>query len=618
MTKLSYGFVAGLLLLASCSNDEVVYEQLSDAGVGVKTFTSFTAALDEAADSRAYIVDGAEKGPKKVSWDLGDWIDIFSNAQETATEYTLQGVSDNEGTFVGEEVSGNKFYGIYAPIRWYKDADKVYFYVGEAIDKRYWDESMHANTLLDFEFYAPMLAISETNNLHFKQLTGMIHFTITEMGSISYAYLKGNNGEKIQGDFYVDLSNPDGGLQIDNSKEYAIQTKVYLDDEPLTNGDTMDVYFVVPPTVFENGFTLCVEGEDFRDNDVSFEKEFTDKLVVQAGEVKHFSMVNAEAELDKVREELDKDRAAKMKEQLDEYGNQTVAKALLALNQKMGGHSWDVYSGWGKDDTPVEDWEGLYFEDGKLVSIELSDRNLKGDLPAEIGDLKDLIEIDLEENQITSLPDELSNLTNLIYLDLEENALTGELPAVIAGMPNLEYLYLAHNNLEGTIPDSWLNNLSNLIRFSIGSNRMSGTITKAQQQSPMWQSLLANSYSDWRGFGHQQDGYGITIECAITEIQLPKTVYRLAVGDTVQLEINILPEGNLSDLNIHIYDDDVISIDENGKITALSAGQTSVRFSANDGYDAAGTESCYVYVYDSSKETGANEDFEDDEEQGKW
>ena len=48
------GIVAGMLLLAGCSNDEKVFELQGNAE-GVKTFTSFTATLDDVAGTRAYL-----------------------------------------------------------------------------------------------------------------------------------------------------------------------------------------------------------------------------------------------------------------------------------------------------------------------------------------------------------------------------------------------------------------------------------------------------------------------------------------------------------------------------------------------------------------------------------
>ena len=591
MTKFSYGFVVGLLLLASCTNDEVVYEQPVDAGVGVKTFTSFSAALGEAADSRVYIVDGAENGPKKVTWDDLDAIDIFSDVQWDATMYILQDVSDYEGTFVGKEVSGNKFTAVFAPLGWYRDnvnRNKVYFYVGEAIDEDYWDESVHATTVLDFEFYAPMLATSETNNLHFKQLTGLIHFTVTGLEHISYAYLKGNKGEKIQGTFYVDLSNLDGGLQIDDAKDYATQTKVYLHNEPLDEGQTMDVYFALPPTVFEEGFTLGIEGENFDYEDVYYEKVFSDKLVLKAGEVNHFSLVN-------IVTELDKGRVAKMQEQLAALNDPTTVNALLALYQQTGGAYWKILNGWGRDDQPVEKWEGLIFEDGKLTSIWLTDVNMKGDLPAEIADLKDLSELYLNHNQITSLPEELTKMTNLQELYLRNNDLSGELPALIAQMPNLQVLDLRGNNYEGSIPDSWLNNLDNLI-VVLGNNKLTGYITKEQQQSPLWQYLKANLDRFWVDLeSNQQKGYGMTIEGRITHAELLQDEIELKVGESVQLEFVILPEGNFSDLTYNNPKPNVISIDENGKVTALAPGEVYIEFKISDDYATYYME-CWIDV----------------------
>ena len=49
-------------------------------------------------------------------------------------------------------------------------------------------------------------------------------------------------------------------------------------------------------------------------------------------------------------------------------------------------------------------------------------------LPAEIGDLTGLTELDLRYNQLTALPPEIGNLTNLTRLDLAFNRLSAMPP----------------------------------------------------------------------------------------------------------------------------------------------------------------------------------------------
>ena len=62
-----------------------------------------------------------------------------------------------------------------------------------------------------------------------------------------------------------------------------------------------------------------------------------------------------------------------------------------------------------------------------LNTLDLQLNVLITGLPAEIGQLTNLVELDLKGTGLTRLPSEIGNLTPLTYLDLEANALS-ELP----------------------------------------------------------------------------------------------------------------------------------------------------------------------------------------------
>jgi len=82
----------------------------------------------------------------------------------------------------------------------------------------------------------------------------------------------------------------------------------------------------------------------------------------------------------------------------------------------------------------------------------------------------------LSENQLTgSIPSEIGNLTNLTKLYLSDNQLTGSIPSEIGNLTNLTQNFLDNNQLTGQIPESicdlnidWSNN--NL--FNISNNQL--------------------------------------------------------------------------------------------------------------------------------------------------
>ena len=109
----------------------------------------------------------------------------------------------------------------------------------------------------------------------------------------------------------------------------------------------------------------------------------------------------------------------------------------------------DLQEWWPEDEQP-EDWRGVTIENGRVVKLELQDFGLTGAVPAEIGRLSALRELDLSYNQLTSLPAEIWQLTALQVLALNDNQLTS-VPAEIGQLTSLEVLWLNDNKLT-TLP----------------------------------------------------------------------------------------------------------------------------------------------------------------------
>lgn len=81
--------------------------------------------------------------------------------------------------------------------------------------------------------------------------------------------------------------------------------------------------------------------------------------------------------------------------------------------------------------------------------LDLSNNNLKN-IPADIGRLRELKNINLSINELTKLPEEFENLWKLEQLDLSDNYFSNiRFIEVISSLPNLKHLTLKKNPLTG-------------------------------------------------------------------------------------------------------------------------------------------------------------------------
>ncbi|KAK4347493.1 hypothetical protein RND71_033832 [Anisodus tanguticus] len=137
----------------------------------------------------------------------------------------------------------------------------------------------------------------------------------------------------------------------------------------------------------------------------------------------------------------------------------------------------------------------------KLVELRMSRNFLKGEIPQELGHLRYMTYLDLEESLLVdSIPPSLFNGMKMQRIALTDNNLTGKLPTTIYDhLPNLEELYLSDNNLDdgiptnlekcrklqilslsnyefiGTVPRE-LGNLTTLARLALGGQHLEGEI----------------------------------------------------------------------------------------------------------------------------------------------
>ncbi|PKA49191.1 putative LRR receptor-like serine/threonine-protein kinase [Apostasia shenzhenica] len=88
-----------------------------------------------------------------------------------------------------------------------------------------------------------------------------------------------------------------------------------------------------------------------------------------------------------------------------------------------------------------------------LQQILLQNNNITGKIPAELGLLPKLQTVDLSNNRfIGNVPESIGRLTSLRYLRLNNNSLSGAFPVSLSKVSQLSFLDLSYNNLSGPVP----------------------------------------------------------------------------------------------------------------------------------------------------------------------
>ncbi|KAF2311766.1 hypothetical protein GH714_026600 [Hevea brasiliensis] len=153
-----------------------------------------------------------------------------------------------------------------------------------------------------------------------------------------------------------------------------------------------------------------------------------------------------------------------------------VGKALMSIKASFS-NVVNVLLDWDNVHGDFCSWRGVFCDNvSSVVSLNLSNLNLGGEISPAIGDLRELQSMNLKNNKLTGpIPATLTQIPNLKTLDLARNQLVGEIPRLLYWNEVLQYLGLRGNSLTGTLSQDMCQ-LTGLWYFDVRGNNLTGTI----------------------------------------------------------------------------------------------------------------------------------------------
>lgn len=425
----------------------------------LKTFDSFIATIEPSDLSKTVVEESGA-----VSWELGDCIGVFSDAQSPVPYYL-----DDDGKFRGEPISGTTFYAYYPYSDFIYDEENPTVLQTELFFASYNTKRIKMR----------MVAKSTGNELAFKHTTGNLRFKIRSPFNLGITYRANNEENKICGKGYVDLKQDNPIFVLDPEKWTEFYYRVDPENGIPDNGEWV-FDLPLPPTTLSEGFRLDIDyypnGVDRQRYVKSYKKPFT----IGRGQMKTFVLVDLEGELEENEQAILSDRAA-----------------LVALYDALDGAHWVDNTNWCTD-KPLNQWSGIYTnQNGRVVIIQFQhNNNLSGELPEVFDALSELEILTIYGNEglVGNIPESLGTCSNLETLIISGCQIEGAIPESLGNCTRLEHLAINNCPISGSIPASF-RNLSRLRVLSIAHTPLKEIKTSDNRltgESPRWLDELSS------------------------------------------------------------------------------------------------------------------------------
>lgn len=281
--------------------------------------------------------------------------------------------------------------------------------------------------------------------------------------------------------------------------------------------DTVSIYQMYKGAILvaRNEYQFGIDGGTLNlavQTNLEFDVEVSDTWIQQVQPTRALTEYNLSFAISENTEQKDREGTITVKDKNSDKKQVVIIKqscmdlvreALIALYKATNGDNWTNNTNWCSD-KPISEWygvtaDGLTPDNPPGMLLLLDNNNLVGELPQEIGNLKNLILLRMDANKLSgSIPESIGDLTQVREIYLEGNQLSGSIPESIGNLTQVRVIHLEGNQLSGPIPQS-IECLKNMESFYVGHNNLEGTLPEVFADLPLLRglSLEGNRY---RGF----------------------------------------------------------------------------------------------------------------------
>lgn len=390
---LFYVSILSVILIAGCSKEEDM------AGITDMSVTTFHAFIEYGGTKTVLENGDSETQSHPVLWTPGDEIGIAA-ASSTFMRYVYSGTENTaKADFTGDPVQGGIFYAVYP---YSSDATMSGSVLSLDLPtvQEYAEESFAPMS-------SPMVARSESPELEFKNLCGLLKLNLTGSGTVkSITFRADGRGVSGKGTVDMDYENvPELVMAEDASASVTLD----CGDGVSLNGSAPVPFYIVLPAGTYDDFSIVItsaEGGVMTKN--------SSELVINR------SMVRPTSDLEFIPDEIVGDR-----------------EALIAFYNATGGPNWVNSTNWCTDE-PLDTWYGITTDDeGRVTRISMMDNRITGPAGKTLAPLTKLTYINFNYNT-----GQQSDWNRLTSIDLSGNKL---LDTLCCSMNELTELDLSSN-----------------------------------------------------------------------------------------------------------------------------------------------------------------------------